>query len=193
MSTNTVLIDGERGLGLRIIVDQTADDYVRRERRVRCEIIELSLRPGQPIRELASVDLLPAAIENLDSLFGVTIKEPDPFPPDPESIAALRAVISRLCHLQSDVCEHLIGYDGPNDCLCGEGGFWLADEWPNARAGWRNEERALEWIEAVVRAELAVSKTRFTRLERLAQGVRALGGRLTVAARAARLDPPDYL
>lgn len=65
-----------------------------------------------------------------------------------------KEVIQRLCKLQSEVYEH-IGQSDAADCFCGEGGFWQTGEYDGTHEhGYRNDGKALEFIERAVRAAL---------------------------------------
>lgn len=67
-------------------------------------------------------------------------------------------VIERLCLLQTAVAEH-IGFEHSADCFCGKGGFWGADRYDGTQmGGYRNDGKALEFIESAVRKAIADSK-----------------------------------
>ena len=62
-------------------------------------------------------------------------------------------VIERLCKLHSEAAEH-VGYEYAADCFCGEGGFWSVKGY-NPKRDYRNDGKALEFMEAAVREKLA--------------------------------------
>lgn len=63
-------------------------------------------------------------------------------------------VIERLCRLQALVFEKASGMD-ESDCFCGKGGFWgVADYGGTFEQGYRNDGRALKFIEEAVREKL---------------------------------------
>ncbi len=65
-------------------------------------------------------------------------------------------VIARLCRLQSEVAATIgPAYQDAADCFCGEGGFWEDENYDGTHdSGYRNDAKALEFIEAVVRDAL---------------------------------------
>lgn len=64
-------------------------------------------------------------------------------------------VIERLCKLQAEVCIQ-IGRGEAADCFCGKGGFWGAEGYDGTHeGGYRNDGKALEFIEAAVREKLS--------------------------------------
>lgn len=64
-------------------------------------------------------------------------------------------VIERLCKLQADV-QDALGYQHSADCFCGRGGFWDVKGYGGTfDDGYRNDGKALEFIERVVRKALA--------------------------------------
>lgn len=68
-----------------------------------------------------------------------------------ESVGPVREYIGRLCRLQQDVAEQVLGYDESYDCICGEGGFWHLDNtWPEPNIHWSNSGVAVEFIEQAV-------------------------------------------
>lgn len=70
------------------------------------------------------------------------------------------AVVERLCALQGEVFD-AIGPEHPADCFCGKQGLWGAGNYgPTVAEGYRNDGTALEFIEAVVRKELARRRER---------------------------------
>lgn len=64
-------------------------------------------------------------------------------------------VIARYCRLASDVWNAVGQAASPNDCFCGEGGLWRSPAYASTPSSYQNDGAALEWIERVVRAELA--------------------------------------
>lgn len=63
--------------------------------------------------------------------------------------------IERLCKLQSEVQERVIGYGHSADCFCGKGGFWGCDGYDGSfEGGYRNDGKAIEFIESAVREKL---------------------------------------
>lgn len=58
----------------------------------------------------------------------------------------VRSIIAKLCSAQEVACQHLLGYDQPNDCVCGEGGFWREGEWPAQGSGWCSSGEAAEYV-----------------------------------------------
>lgn len=68
-------------------------------------------------------------------------------------------VIERLCKLQQEVQEHL-GFDYSADCFCGKGGFWKAEGYGGTfEQGYRNDGKALEFIENAVRQALQTKES----------------------------------
>jgi hypothetical protein len=61
-------------------------------------------------------------------------------------------VIERLCNLHSEAAGH-IGYEFAADCFCGNGGFWHVEGY-NPERDYRNDGRALQFIEAAVREKI---------------------------------------
>ncbi len=77
------------------------------------------------------------------------VREESPF-----DVPEARALIERLCILQSEVMNDVIGYEHAGDCFCGGArtgrGYWqlgMADHF-------RNEGLAVDYIERVVRAAI---------------------------------------
>jgi len=67
-----------------------------------------------------------------------------------------KEAIERLCKLQSEVQERVIGFDSSADCFCGEGGFWKSEGYGGTFAeGYRNDGKAIEFIERAVREKIA--------------------------------------
>lgn len=64
-------------------------------------------------------------------------------------------VIQRYCKLSGEVVSSVTGYDQPNDCFCGEGGFWEIKRYAEDPDSYQNSGVALEWIERVVREAIA--------------------------------------
>lgn len=65
-----------------------------------------------------------------------------------------KEVIGRLCLLQGVVTEH-IGFDYAADCFCKESGFWSSDDYGGTfDEGYRNDGKALEFIEQAVREKI---------------------------------------
>lgn len=62
-------------------------------------------------------------------------------------------VVERLCALQSEVANYLDDWSSAADCFCGRGGFWNATSGYGGtfEEGYRNDGKALEFIERVVR------------------------------------------
>lgn len=117
----------------------------------------------------------------------------DPFAPDEAKTAEMQALIERLCKLQEQVCDHVLGYDRANDCLCGRGWMWeTGPAWPAARSTWRSSGEAVAWIEAAVMAEIARSKRRFARTRRVVQWVYDTGARVEAALQAAKKAPAYF-
>jgi hypothetical protein len=66
-----------------------------------------------------------------------------------------KEVIERLCELQAEVWERL-SYDGAADCFCQQSGFWDADGYDGSfSGGYRNDGKAIEFIEQAVHEKLA--------------------------------------
>ena len=67
-----------------------------------------------------------------------------------------KAIISRLCKLQSEVASYQGSGEHAADCFCGEGGFWDLDNYSDKTefSGWKNDGKALEFIEETVRKAL---------------------------------------
>lgn len=69
-----------------------------------------------------------------------------------------KEVIGRLCKLQSEVQE-TIGFDCSADCFCKESGFWKCDGYGGTfEDGYRNDGKALEFIETAVREKIKRNK-----------------------------------
>lgn len=64
-----------------------------------------------------------------------------------------KEIVDRYCLLASEVWAATIDPIHPNDCFCTSGGFWGSPSYSDE--GFRNDGQALEFIERVVRAELA--------------------------------------
>lgn len=64
-----------------------------------------------------------------------------------------KEIIDRYCLLASEVWNRTIEPIHPNDCFCQAGGLWNSPSYSDD--DFRNDGQALEFIERVVRAELA--------------------------------------
>lgn len=63
-------------------------------------------------------------------------------------------VIERLCNLQAEV-QAAFCHNTAADCFCGKDGFWGSEGYGGTlEEGYRNEGKALEFIEQAVRKEL---------------------------------------
>jgi len=62
-------------------------------------------------------------------------------------------IIERYCLLASEVWNATTSPIHPNDCFCGKGGFWESPSYDDTQ--FRNDGKALEFIERVVREALA--------------------------------------
>lgn len=66
-----------------------------------------------------------------------------------------KEVIVRLCKLQGEVRD-VIGCGTAADCFCMEDGFWGAEGYGGTfEEGYRNDGKALEFIEKAVREKIA--------------------------------------
>lgn len=65
--------------------------------------------------------------------------------------AEARAIVERLCTL-TDIVHSVVGFDHPNDCFCGIGGFWDREEY--GPDGFRHDLATVEFIEAAVREKI---------------------------------------
>lgn len=64
-------------------------------------------------------------------------------------------VIERLCKLQAEVYERTSDGCNAADCFCGKGGFWGTKSYGGTfEEGYRNDGKALEFIERAVREAL---------------------------------------
>lgn len=72
---------------------------------------------------------------------------------NPLGIPAAAEAIERFCKLQMQVNTFVFDHEHAADCFCGQGGFWR--DGAVDPDGYRNELRAVEWIENVVRERLA--------------------------------------
>jgi hypothetical protein len=61
-------------------------------------------------------------------------------------------VIERLCNLHSEAAGY-VGLEYAADCFCGNSGFWHVHGY-NPERDYRNEGKALEFIEAAVREKI---------------------------------------
>lgn len=61
-----------------------------------------------------------------------------------------REVLRRLCELQAQVHERVVGYDEAADCFCKEGGFWSESRYSRNEDEYRNDGGAVAYIEAAV-------------------------------------------
>lgn len=114
---------------------------------------------GQPMRYLRSVDAIVCRFERRG-----TSKKAPPLRQhnDSPTSAPLRAqdIIDRLCLLQEEVFRHL-GDVNAADCFCGKGGFWRSDSYGGTfEQGYRNDGKALAFIENAVRAAIAEGRRR---------------------------------
>lgn len=67
--------------------------------------------------------------------------------------------IERMCNLQTEVQEHLGEWGYSADCFCGKSGFWSGEKYDGTFAnGYRNDGKALEFIEQAVRERIANDK-----------------------------------
>lgn len=63
-------------------------------------------------------------------------------------------VIERLCKLQRVAAEH-VGFDHSSDCFCKQSGFWSSDDYGGTfEQGYRNDGKALLFIEQAVREKI---------------------------------------
>lgn len=62
-------------------------------------------------------------------------------------------VIQRLCLLQGEVHDKIVGYGHTADCFCGKGGMWASKRYSDADYG--NDGVVLKWIENIVREAIA--------------------------------------
>ena len=64
-------------------------------------------------------------------------------------------IIERLCELQQEVVDKHLGFVDSSDCFCGKSGFWGCEGYSGTfEGGFRNNGKALEFIEAAVREKL---------------------------------------
>lgn len=69
----------------------------------------------------------------------------------PHDVPQAQQIIRRLCTLQSLVVHAKFPeFDEPNDCFCGESGFWPLDD-PDR---FRSSEQAVDFIESAVLEKL---------------------------------------
>lgn len=70
----------------------------------------------------------------------------------PEEVVEWRAtvipILQRLCELQREVNQRHMGYDEPNDCFCGTGGFWPRSE------HFKSSGKTVDFIVEAVREKL---------------------------------------
>lgn len=66
-----------------------------------------------------------------------------------------KEVIERFCVLQRTAAEH-VGFEHAADCFCRQSGFWGASSYGGTfDEGYRNDGKALEFIEQAVREKIA--------------------------------------
>lgn len=72
-----------------------------------------------------------------------------------------QAIIERLCILQSEVATHQGFMEHSADCFCKQGGFWVEDMRYSDEpyGGWRNDGKALEFIEQAAREKIEREQT----------------------------------
>lgn len=65
-------------------------------------------------------------------------------------------VLNRLCELSEEIYRSIDPEcQRPNDCFCGEGGFWTVERYAANPDRYQNAGHVVEFIEAAVREKLA--------------------------------------
>jgi hypothetical protein len=72
----------------------------------------------------------------------------------PQDVPEVKTIIERLCALQEEVVHDVLGYAEPNDCFCGEGGFWPLHRTEDFRTSFQ----AIDFIEAATRKAIKESR-----------------------------------
>lgn len=67
--------------------------------------------------------------------------------------ASASYVKERLCKLMAWAVQHSGGFQFASDCFCGQGGYWWSDQYGGTfEDGYRNEGKAVMWIESAAHA-----------------------------------------
>ena len=77
---------------------------------------------------------------------------------NPLNVPRAFQVIQRFCRLQDRVATEIVGYQYAADCFCGQGGFWPLED----AEDYRNDEKALEWIEEAVEQRIRREAGKFS-------------------------------